>query len=223
MAPSFCTRAIAYGQLSGSSDAFLLTEFVDVSIAKRTKAHVHSFAKKLATVHISSRAKGGPHSRGYGFGFPVTTFAGPIQQDNTWKSTWADFYANNRLRYIANKVAIVYDGEEVLCEKVREVAEHIVPLLLREGHLGGVEGVQPSLVHGDLWSGNKARGTINDVDGLQDYAFDASCSYAHSEYDLSLMRMFGGFSAGFFSEYHRLAPKSQPVDEYEDRMTLYQL
>jgi fructosamine-3-kinase len=37
------------------------------------------------------------------------------------------------------------------------------------------------------------------------------------------MRIFGGFPAGFFDEYHRLVPKTEPIHEYEDRIQLYGL
>lgn len=36
------------------------------------------------------------------------------------------------------------------------------------------------------------------------------------------MRMFGGFSSKFFERYHELVPKSEPANEYEQRMQLYE-
>jgi protein-ribulosamine 3-kinase len=35
--------------------------------------------------------------------------------------------------------------------------------------------------------------------------------------------MFGGFGPEYFSAYHELIPKSDPVEEYEDRIELYTL
>jgi protein-ribulosamine 3-kinase len=35
------------------------------------------------------------------------------------------------------------------------------------------------------------------------------------------MRLFGGFGADFFAEYHKIVPKSVPVEDYEDRINLY--
>jgi len=35
--------------------------------------------------------------------------------------------------------------------------------------------------------------------------------------------MFGGFSTSFFDEYHSHRPKSEPVEEYEERVALYEL
>ena len=106
---------------------------------------------------------------------------------------------------------------------IEKAASVVLPKLLGNGHLGGKRGVKPAFVHGDSWSGNKARGRLGGKGGIEDVAFDVSSCYAHSEYELGLMRMFGGFSAGFFSEYHRLIPKTEPTHEYEDRMKLYQM
>lgn len=36
------------------------------------------------------------------------------------------------------------------------------------------------------------------------------------------MRMFGGFSEAWFRRYHELVPKTAPVDEYEQRLQLYE-
>jgi fructosamine-3-kinase len=35
--------------------------------------------------------------------------------------------------------------------------------------------------------------------------------------------MFGGFPDSFYDEYHSLRPKSEPVEEYDKRLKLYQL
>jgi len=35
--------------------------------------------------------------------------------------------------------------------------------------------------------------------------------------------MFGGFGSAYFSAYHKIIPKSHPVDEYDDRVELYTL
>lgn len=37
--------------------------------------------------------------------------------------------------------------------------------------------------------------------------FDPASYYGHSEMELSIMNMFGGFSSVFFNEYHRYIPK----------------
>lgn len=37
------------------------------------------------------------------------------------------------------------------------------------------------------------------------------------------MQMFGGFGPAFMKQYHELCPKTEPVNEYEDRVKLYEL
>lgn len=57
----------------------------------------------------------------------------------------------------------------------------------------------------------------------EDVVFDSSACYAHSEFELGMMKMFGGFGSGFLTEYHQLVAKAEPIDEYEDRVALYEL
>ena len=97
-----------------------------------------------------------------------------------------------------------------------------MPRLLGDGHLGGSRGIQPVVVHGDLWSGNAGRGHIGDGP-VEEVVYDPSAFYAHSEYELGIMKLFGGFGGSFFHEYHKICPKSEPVAEYSDRVALYEL
>lgn len=57
----------------------------------------------------------------------------------------------------------------------------------------------------------------------EDVVYDSSACYAHSEFELGIMKMFGGFGGSFLKEYHQLVPKTEPIDEYEDRVALYEL
>lgn len=220
--PSFCPLSLGFGKLSLSSNHFLLTEFLDVNEQTSEMGSGLSFAQKLAKLHTAPVPTPEGHNQAM-FGFPITTYAGRTKQDNTFRRSWAKFYAENRLRTISKLIEQAHGTDDELRMWIERTAAEIVPKLLGNGHLGGRKGISPVLVHGDLWSGNKARGRLGGKGGIEDVAFDASCCYAHSEYELGLMRMFGGFSAGFFSEYHRLIPKTSPQNEYEDRMKLYQL
>ena len=107
---------------------------------------------------------------------------------------------------------------------VEQTAQIVVPRLLRDGHLkaAGGENVVPVVVHGDLWSGNHGRGTIGNG-GVEEVLFDPSSCYCHSEYELGIMSMFGGFSGHFHQEYHALKAKDEPVEEFPDRVRLYEL
>ncbi len=61
--------------------------------------------------------------------------------------------------------------------------------------------VKPSVLHGDLWSGN-----ISGVDG-EPSIFDPAVYYGHSEADFG-MSWCAGFSSVFYDAYHRVLPKA---------------
>lgn len=44
-----------------------------------------------------------------------------------------------------------------------------------------------------------------------------------ARYELGIMKMFGGFGSRFWTEYHDLLPKTEPQQEYDDRIALYEL
>ena len=181
-----------------------------------------SLAQKLAQLHSTPP----PIPKGFSrpaFGFYVMTCVGRTHQDNSWNRSWPKFFAENRLRAVWKSVEKNHGTDTALHSLLDRVVKEVVPRLLGNGHLGGRKGVQPALVHGDLWSGNKARGMVGGKGGIEDVTFDAGSCYAHSEYELGIMSMFGGFSAGFHNEYHRLMPKTQPKSEYDDRLSLYEL
>ena len=231
--PSLCPRSLAWGKLDGKDAYFLATEFLDLhsrSQSSQGNGSGLSLAQKLAKLHTTPA----PIPEGQTapqFGFPVTTCCGDTPQDNTWTESWADFFARRRLLAILERGERSHGKDAELRTLVERTATHVVPRLLAPSHLGGASGVvQPALVHGDLWSGNHGRGSFaGRAEGLEEggasveeVVFDPSACYAHSEYELGIMQMFGGFGGSFMREYHSLVPKTEPVGEYEDRVRLYE-
>lgn len=220
--PSLCPRPLAHGKLRDSPDYFLLTNFIDIEALPGGQSSGLSLAQKLAQLHSNPA----PAPVGFstpGFGFHVPTCVGRTVQNNSWNRSWPKFYTQNRLRAVWKTVESNHGTDTELHSLLERVINEVVPRLLGNGHLGGRKGIQPALVHGDLWSGNKARGKVGGKGGIEDVVFDPGSCYTHSEYELGIMRMFGGFSAGFFNEYHRLIPKTHPKSEYDDRLCLYEL
>jgi len=74
--------------------------------------------------------------------------------------------------------------------------------------------IKPSLLHGDLWSGNVICGINGPV------FIDTSCYYGHSEADLALTYMFGGFSNDFYRSYEVYNPLESG---YKQRKPIYML
>jgi len=157
------------------------------------------------------------------FGFPVPTCCGDTEQDNSFKSSWADFYANNRLRHVLRKAEERHGVDHHLSKLVDQTASKVVPRLLREGHLktDTNEPIVPVLVHGDLWSGNHGRGSI-DGGEVEEVVFDPSASWSHSEFEFGIMRMFGGLGS-VEREYFGSKERDAPAGEFEDRVRLYEL
>ncbi|ORX98681.1 Fructosamine/Ketosamine-3-kinase [Clohesyomyces aquaticus] len=221
--PTLCPQSFGHGRFSSQpSTSFLVTDFLNLTSRSGRKSGA-SLAAKLAKLHITPA----PIPEGYDkpmFGFPVTTCCGDTPQDNGYKSSWADFYANNRLRFILGRAEKSNGKDKELHDLVETTASKVVARLIGDDHLNNGKGVTPVVVHGDLWSGNASVGIIGANGGdPEDVVYDSSACYAHSEFELGIMKMFGGFGGSFLKEYHQLCPKTEPVDEYEDRVKLYEL
>ena len=223
--PNFCPKSHAHGAMSSSGKFFLATDFLDLgggsssSSSKSGSSSGLSFAQKLAKLHSTPA----PIPEGFDkpmFGFPVTTCCGDTLQDNSWNESWADFYANNRLRNIYRAAEKNHGPDREVADAVEKTASKVVPRLLGDGH---VKGIKPVVIHGDLWSGNHSKGIIAGQGGVEEVVFDPSSVYGHSEYELGIMKMFGGFGASFWKEYEAVVPKAEPVAEWEDRIMLYEL
>ncbi|XP_034046921.1 ketosamine-3-kinase [Thalassophryne amazonica] len=140
------------------------------------------------------------------FGFSVTTCCGYLPMENDWQDDWVTFYSRQRLQHQLNLVEESYGD--------REVRELWAQLQLQIPQLFKDVEIVPALLHGDLWGGNVAETAEGPV------VFDPSSFYGHSEFELSITGMFGGFSKSFFSAYHDKIPKAQ---DFAKRNQLYQL
>ncbi|KAK2879559.1 hypothetical protein FQN49_000752 [Arthroderma sp. PD_2] len=255
-------EGLSLARKTDTSSWFLVTQFLQLGgIGRQPASGPNSLAERLGKLHSipapppptaeesEQAAKtnlrlNGPEGNGEDevpqFGFPVPTFCGNVKQPNQFRRSWADFYANQRLRTVLAEAEKRNRKDKALRELVERTADEVVPRLLADGHLGfNKEGngkpVIPVIVHGDLWSGNTDVGKVCRVsrgqDGYEedeedvagDVVYDPSSCYAHSEFELGIMQMFGGFSRRFYMDYHRIVPKTEPVEEYEDRVDLYEL
>jgi protein-ribulosamine 3-kinase len=223
--PTLCPKSFGHGKFTDTpGKSFLVTDYLDLSgrFSTSRKQSGMCLAEKLAKLHTTPA----PVPEGYDkpqFGFPVPTCCGDTPQDNTFSSSWADFYANRRLRFIANQSRKSNGPDKQLDSLVEETCIKVIPRLIGDDHLNNGRGITPVVVHGDLWSGNASTGTIPGMSAPEAVIYDSSACYAHSEFELGIMKMFGGFGGNFLEEYHQLVPKTEPVEEYADRVALYEL
>ena len=121
-------------------------------------------------------------------------------------ATWAEFYAANRLLPLARLAA---EGDVL-------AAPSIAALERLAGRLEQFDtGEAPARLHGDLWAGNR----LVDGDG-RSWLVDPAAHGGHREFDLAMMRLFGGFGPGCFAAYEEVAPLAPG---WEERVALHQL
>jgi fructosamine-3-kinase len=125
------------------------------------------------------------------FGFDHDNFCGLTTQRNEWSDRWVDFYRDRRL------------GHQLSLATGRGLLSPAEPA-------GG-----PSLIHGDLWSGN-VHTTRDGAPAL----IDPAVSYSHREAELGMMSLFGGFSPRVFGAYEDAWPLEPG---WRDRLPIYEL
>jgi fructosamine-3-kinase len=138
------------------------------------------------------------------FGWNENNTIGSTPQINTWTDNWADFFAQHRIGYqlqLAQKRGGSFpERTEVLLAVLKCLKDHYP---------------QPSLVHGDLWSGNV--GVTKDGEPV---ILDPATYYGDREVDIAMTELFGGFPAAFYRGYNEVFPLEEG---YQQRKTLYNL
>jgi protein-ribulosamine 3-kinase len=168
--------------------AFLLMEWLELGRAGDFAA--------LGTLLAELHRHGGPR-----FGWERDNYIGATAQSNEWCEDWAEFWRERRFRpqlQLAEQKGYRLD---------RALFGRACALL--RGH-----APTPSLVHGDLWSGNAAftpRGPV---------VFDPAVYYGDREVDLAMTELFGGFPTEFYAAYNAAFPLPPG---YEARKVLYNL
>lgn len=131
---------------------------------------------------------------------------GATPQKNTRSSDWVSFYRDQRLLF-QFELAKRHGYRGRLFDRADTLLADIGAFF--KGHAPA-----PSLLHGDLWSGNYA------FHHGQPVIFDPAVYYGDAEADIAMTELFGGFSDDFYSTYRELCPFD---DGYTVRRTLYNL
>ncbi len=145
--------------------------------------------------------------RGEPYGWRRDNYVGKTPQLNPRSSSWSGFWRDARLvpqLALAKRNGL---GAGLLSKGERLTAA--LPYLL-SGH-----GPSPSLLHGDLWSGNAGF-----LASGAPVLFDPAVYWGDRETDLAMTELFGGFPPDFYSEYAKISP----IDSgYARRKPLYNL
>ncbi len=180
--------------------AFLVLEHLELRGLDNTSGA--RLGEQLAEMHRRTRMAADAT-----YGWPRDNFIGATPQSNQTHRTWAGFFAAERLQ--PQLTLALRNG---MNGPVRKQGERIVERL---GAFFLDYRPLPSLLHGDLWSGNTARLP----DGTP-VIFDPAVHRGDREADLAMAELFGGFPASFYAAYRA----TWPLDAgFETRKTLYNL
>jgi fructosamine-3-kinase len=142
--------------------------------------------------------------RGERWGWPRDGFIGPLPQPNGAGDagaeevrSWAEFWRVCRLEPQLRRARDA--GWRVGTEAEWERLWQRLPELLAPAEADG-----PSLLHGDLWSGNVIPAAA--AAGADPALVDPAAYHGHREVDLAMAELFGGFPASFFHAYGEAWP-----------------
>jgi fructosamine-3-kinase len=192
-------KAVAVPEVLAVSDeapAYLVLEWIDEGRAgPATDAELGA---ALAALHLSGAPCYGRLDR-------RTTGSRALPNDPT--ATWPEFYADCRLLPLARMA--------------RDAGALPAPTIARLEALAGrldqfgAADEPPARLHGDLWAGNR----LVDAAG-RNWLIDPAAHGGHREFDLAMMRLFGGFGPPCFTAYEARHPLAAG---WENRVPLHQI
>lgn len=140
------------------------------------------------------------------YGYENDNYIGLNPQKNRCMEDWGEFFFEDRLSYqvsLIQSAAIQHEFSTALADK------QAVLINFLNQHCDF-----PSLLHGDLWSGNVL------FDKKQVWLIDPAVYYGDREVDIAMTEMFGGFSRDFYSAYEDSLPLSS---QYPLKKIIYNL
>jgi fructosamine-3-kinase len=179
---------------STTTHSFMILEWINLGRGEPSNWSV--MGKHLANLHR--------HTHAQGFGWIQANTIGETPQINTWCTDWATFFSNHRIGYqlkLAQRSGGAFSQAQALLRAIPQLLTNHSP--------------QPSLVHGDLWSGNAAFSNTGEP-----IIFDPAVYYGDREVDLAMTELFGGFPPSFYQGYRDTWPLAEG---YSQRKVLYNL
>lgn len=164
--------------------AVLLMEYLD--FFPSSSSFWDDFGIKLAEMHLVG---------GENFGLDSDNYIGSLPQKNTYATSWGDFFKESRILPMlqqARESGLLNKKDEKGLEQICSKLHAFFP---KE---------PPSLLHGDLWSGNAMSGPAGEP-----IIFDPAVYYGHRYMDLGMTLLFGGFDQRMYHAYNEVFPLSR--------------
>lgn len=181
--------------------SFLALEYIPEALPSQPARFAQSFGEGLAALHRQGVSPTGE------YGLETDNFIGALPQSNRFHARWADFYREERILPLIERARarnlLSLERERALMELLERFDTLLDPL-----------SDSPTLLHGDLWSGNFLAA------GDEAVLIDPSIYYAPREMEIAYIELFGGFPEGFLAAYRA----AYPLDAgYVSRRPLHQL
>jgi fructosamine-3-kinase len=177
----------------------LVMDFIDHDAGPITASVERHAAELIAALHATPRDS---------FGYARDTLIGPLPQPNPKYERWIPFFRDARLMFMAQHAYAEGSLPAPLLGRIERLAERLDDYLS--------EPAFPSLLHGDLWTGNVLvrQGRIAGF-------VDPAIYCGHPEIELAFATLFGTFGNSFFAAYE----ESRPLEPgfHELRRDLYNL
>ncbi len=190
------SKPLAVGLAVGH--AWLVADWINQSVPGA--GFFEKFGLQLAKLHRDTR--------GNLIGWDRDNFLGAAKQFNQSCSTWADFFAYQRIELQLRWAVDQSSADDALCQDCQRIIRNMADLL--DGREDGT-----SLLHGDLWSGNY----LCDASGdpvLIDPAVYRGCREA----EFGMLKLFGSCPPNFYQSYQDAWPMN---DGWERRVSIYVL
>ena len=173
----------------------LLLEYVEQE--NPGEGYWKNFGIELATLHRKTATH---------FGLEHDNYIGSLPQINKPKQKWHVFFAENRILPLVKNARDLGRLGDREVSQFESFIKHLSELLPEE---------EPSLLHGDLWSGNLLCGL-----GQRPVFIDPAVYFGHREVDLAMTKMFGGFDYGYIDIYQEIFPLEPG---WQKRMEIYNI
>lgn len=140
------------------------------------------------------------------FGLSVDNYIGSLPQSNRESDNWIQFFREERVEpqlKFALDSGRLQTADWKAWERISGKLETLLPRSA------------PSLLHGDLWSGN----VLCCRDGTP-ALIDPAVYYGNPEMEIAFTKLFGGFTDTFYRSYYSVRPE---VSGFSERIPVYQL
>lgn len=191
-------KVVNVGEINGN--AYLLLSYLD----EGRNGDQDELGRLVAKLHQVNNEQGK-------FGFDYATEMDDVSFSNEWTDTWYEQFMTQRIDYLYEEIKQAgywNEAETQLADQVYQIMSTTL-----KNHES-----EPSLLHGDLWAGNRMFLT----DG-RPALFDPAPLYGDREFDLGATLTFGGFNQEFYNAYDEAYPLKEGAWERIEFYNLYLL